>query len=76
MLEVYSFAYTFLDEVEDDDVTKEYSEGTNRCDVLIAACKLITNDVVPKDYLAPEIISHFVRHGTDVAEIVKLLITF
>lgn len=28
-----------------------------------------------QEYLAPEIISHFVLHGTSVAEIVKLLIT-
>ncbi|WJX79682.1 peptidyl-prolyl cis-trans isomerase precursor, variant 2 [Trifolium repens] len=64
------------DEVEDDDVNKEYSEETNKCNVLIAACKLITSDIVPKDYLAPEIISHFVMHGAVVADIVKYLITF
>jgi len=29
-----------------------------------------------QDYLAPEIISHFVMHGSRVAEIVKHLITF
>lgn len=67
------------DEAEDDDVNKdvttEYSEETDRCAVLIAACKLISSDVVPKDYLAPEIISHFVMHGARVAEIVKHLIT-
>lgn len=28
-----------------------------------------------QDYLGPEIISHFVMHGTNVAEIVKHLIT-
>ncbi|RHN78810.1 hypothetical protein MtrunA17_Chr1g0169991 [Medicago truncatula] len=61
------------DEVEDDDVNKE---ETNRCAVLVGACKLIYTDVVPKDYLAPEIISHFVMHGTGVAAIVKNLITF
>ena len=61
------------DEVEDDDVNKE---ETNRCAVLVGACKLIYTAVVPKDYLAPEIISHFVMHGTGVAEIVKYLITF
>ncbi|GAU17595.1 hypothetical protein TSUD_341390, partial [Trifolium subterraneum] len=42
----------------------------------MAACKLITSGVVPKDYLAPEIISHFVMHGAVVADIVKYLITF
>jgi cohesin complex subunit SA-1/2 len=40
--------YLILDEVEDDDVNKEYSEETNKCNVLIAACKLITSDIVPK----------------------------
>jgi cohesin complex subunit SA-1/2 len=29
-----------------------------------------------QDYLAPEIISHFVMHGAVVADIVKYLITF
>jgi len=61
------------DEVEDDDVNKE---ETNRCAVLVGACKMIYTDVVPKDYLAPDIILHFVMHGTGVAEIVKNLITF
>lgn len=32
--------------------------------------------LLTQDYLAPEIISHFVMHGTRVAEIVKYLITF
>lgn len=52
MLEFCSLAYPFLDEVEDDDVNKdvttEYSEETDRCAVLIAACKLISSDVVQK----------------------------
>jgi hypothetical protein len=52
MLEFCSLAYPFLDEAEDDDVNKdvttEYSEETDRCAVLIAACKLISSDVVPK----------------------------
>ncbi|CAJ2632128.1 unnamed protein product [Trifolium pratense] len=68
------------DEVEDDDVnkdvTKEYSEETNKCAVLLAACKLIASNIVPKDYLAPEVISHFVMHGAHVADIIKHLITF
>jgi len=32
--------------------------------------------LIMQDYLAPEIISHFVMHGARVAEIVKYLITF
>ncbi|KAI4301329.1 hypothetical protein L6164_034617 [Bauhinia variegata] len=63
------------DETEDEDVNKEYAEETNRDVVMIAAAKLIATDAVPKEYLAPEIISHFVMHGTSVAEIVKHLIT-
>ncbi|KAK7337377.1 hypothetical protein VNO77_17946 [Canavalia gladiata] len=63
------------DEAEDEDVNKEYAEETNRDAVMIAVGKLIANGVVPKEYLASEIISHFVMHGTSVAEIVKYLIT-
>ncbi|KAK1561092.1 hypothetical protein Q3G72_034335 [Acer saccharum] len=63
------------DETEDEDVNKEYVEETNRDAVMIAAAKLIATDVVPKEYLGPEIISHFVMHGTNVTEIVKHLIT-
>ncbi|XP_027352441.1 sister-chromatid cohesion protein 3 isoform X2 [Abrus precatorius] len=63
------------DEAEDEDVNKEFAEETNRDAVMIAAAKLIASDVVPKEYLASEIISHFVMHGASVAEIVKHLIT-
>lgn len=63
------------DETEDEYMNREYVEETNRDAVMIAAAKLIANDVVPKEYLASEIISHYVMHGTSVAEIVKHLIT-
>ncbi|KAG2697238.1 hypothetical protein I3843_07G096600 [Carya illinoinensis] len=63
------------DETEDEEVNKEYVEETNRDAVMIAAAKLVAGDAVPKEYLGPEIISHFVMHGTGVAEIVKHLIT-
>ncbi|XXG54284.1 hypothetical protein AAC387_Pa03g2208 [Persea americana] len=63
------------DETEDEDVNEEYIEEINRDIVMIAAAKLVASDTVPKDYLGPEIISHFVMHGTGVAEIVKHLIT-
>ncbi|XP_052211559.1 sister-chromatid cohesion protein 3 [Diospyros lotus] len=62
------------DETEDEDVHKEYVEETNRDAIMIAAAKLIASDVVPKEYLCPEIISHFVMHGQSVTEIVKHLI--
>lgn len=63
------------DETEDDDANKEYIEETNRDAVMIAAAKLVTTDTVPKDYLGPEVISQFVMHGANVAEIVKKLIS-
>lgn len=62
------------DETEEDDVNQEYVEETNRDAVMIAAAMLVATDVVPKEYLGPEIISHFVMHGTSIAEIVKNLI--
>ncbi|PON96681.1 Coatomer beta subunit [Trema orientale] len=65
----------FTDETEDDEVNKEYIEDTNGDSVMIAAAKLVASDVVPKEYLGPEIISHFVIHGASVMEIVKQLIT-
>ncbi|XP_062087056.1 sister-chromatid cohesion protein 3-like isoform X2 [Humulus lupulus] len=63
------------DETEDDDVNKEYVEDTNRCCVMIAAAKLVASNSVSKEYLGPEIISHFVMHGASIMEIVKHLIT-
>ncbi|XP_010244638.1 PREDICTED: sister-chromatid cohesion protein 3 isoform X2 [Nelumbo nucifera] len=63
------------DETEDEDLNKEYIEETNRDAVMIAAAKLIATHTVPKEFLGPEIISHFVMHGPSVAEIVKHLIT-
>ncbi|XAR61268.1 hypothetical protein NMG60_11034916 [Bertholletia excelsa] len=63
------------DEAEDEDVQREYIEETNRDAVMIAAAKLVASDTVPKEYLGPQIISHFVMHGTSVAEIVKHLIS-
>ncbi|XWS76479.1 hypothetical protein CRYUN_Cryun01aG0179800 [Craigia yunnanensis] len=63
------------DDTEDEDVNKDYIEETNRDAAMIAAAKLIASDTVPKDYLAPEIVSHFVMHGAGIPEIVKSLIT-
>uniref|UniRef100_A0A164Z0G5 SCD domain-containing protein n=1 Tax=Daucus carota subsp. sativus TaxID=79200 RepID=A0A164Z0G5_DAUCS len=63
------------EEAEEEDAKKEYVEETNRDAVMIAAAKLIATDAVPKEFLAPEIISHFVMHGTNVGEIVKHLIS-
>ncbi|KAI9108607.1 hypothetical protein K1719_020491 [Acacia pycnantha] len=40
-------------------MNREYAKETNRDVVMIAAAKLIANDVVPKEYLASEIVSHF-----------------
>uniref|UniRef100_A0A7N0ULZ7 Cohesin subunit SA-3 n=1 Tax=Kalanchoe fedtschenkoi TaxID=63787 RepID=A0A7N0ULZ7_KALFE len=69
------------DGIEEDDPSKrdaenkEYIEETNRDAIMIAAAKLVATEVVFKDYLGPEIISHFVMHGASVAEIVKHLIS-
>ncbi|URE14703.1 STAG domain [Musa troglodytarum] len=63
------------DETEDEDANEEYIEETNRDAVMIAAAKLVATHTVSKDYLAPEIFSHFVMHGTSISEILKHLIT-
>ncbi|GAV85837.1 LOW QUALITY PROTEIN: hypothetical protein CFOL_v3_29271, partial [Cephalotus follicularis] len=63
------------DEMEDEDLNKEYVEETNRDAVMIAAAKLVASDTISKEYLGPEIISHCVMHGTSVAETIKHLIT-
>ncbi|KAG1326333.1 hypothetical protein COCNU_01G002670 [Cocos nucifera] len=63
------------DETEDEDANEEYIEETNRDAVMIAAAKLVATDALPKDYLGPVIISHFVMHGTSIMEIIKHLVT-
>ncbi|CAN6373305.1 unnamed protein product [Urochloa humidicola] len=63
------------DETEDEDANEEYIEDTNRDAVMIAAAKLVLADTVPKDYLGPEIVSHYVSHGASTTEIIKHLIT-
>ncbi|KAJ0258076.1 Sister-chromatid cohesion protein 3 [Hirschfeldia incana] len=63
------------DETDEEDENKEYVAETNRDVAAIAACKLVTCGVVPKDYLGPEIISHLVMHGPSVTEVIKNLIT-
>ncbi|MFS7975943.1 putative armadillo-like helical, stromalin conservative domain, cohesin subunit Scc3/SA [Helianthus anomalus] len=62
------------DETEDEDANKEYIEELNRDAVMIAAAKLVATGAVPKEHLAPEIISHYTMHGPTVAEVVKFLI--
>ncbi|KAI3913916.1 hypothetical protein MKW92_029172, partial [Papaver armeniacum] len=63
------------DEIEDDEANREYIEETNKEAIMIAASKLVASDAVPKDYLGPETISHFLMHGPNVREIVKQLIS-
>ncbi|OWM87185.1 hypothetical protein CDL15_Pgr010217 [Punica granatum] len=63
------------DETEEEDGNKEYIEETNKDAVMIAAAKLVASDTVSKEDLGPDIISHYVMHGTSVAEIVKHLLT-
>jgi len=63
------------DETEDEDANEEYIEDANRDAVMIAATKLVLADTVPKDYLGPEIVSHYASHGASTTEIIKHLIT-
>lgn len=63
------------DETEDEDANEEYIEDTNRDAVMIAAAKLVLADIVSKDYLGPEIVSHYASHGATTTEIIKHLIT-
>uniref|UniRef100_A0A0A9A2B4 Stromal antigen, putative n=1 Tax=Arundo donax TaxID=35708 RepID=A0A0A9A2B4_ARUDO len=63
------------DETEDEDANEEYIDDTNRDAVMIAAAKLVLADTVSKDYLGPEIVSHYVSHGASTTEIIKHLIT-
>ncbi|PKA54936.1 hypothetical protein AXF42_Ash000772 [Apostasia shenzhenica] len=62
------------DETEDEFANDEYIEEANKDAVLLVAAKLITNNAVSRDYLGPEIISHFAMHGTSTSEIIKHLI--
>ncbi|XP_052155872.1 sister-chromatid cohesion protein 3 [Oryza glaberrima] len=63
------------DEIEDEDANEEYIEDTNKDVVMIAAAKLVLADTVSKDYLGPELVSHYASHGTSTTEIIKHLIT-
>ncbi|MCO5549119.1 hypothetical protein L7F22_002585 [Adiantum nelumboides] len=60
------------DDDEEEDVTDEHLDYLNQKDVVVsAAAKLVAHDIVSKEYLGPEIVSHFVMHGKTVAETVK-----
>ncbi|KZV32380.1 sister-chromatid cohesion protein 3 [Dorcoceras hygrometricum] len=63
------------DDAEDEHVNREYIEETNSDAVMFALAKLVATDSVPKEYLAPEIISHLEMYGSSVTEIVKHLLT-
>ncbi|XP_073150312.1 sister-chromatid cohesion protein 3 [Henckelia pumila] len=62
-------------DAEDENGNKEYIEETNRDAVMFALAKLVATDSVPKEHLAPEIISHLETYGSSVTEIVKHLLT-
>ncbi|GAB2248509.1 hypothetical protein Droror1_Dr00008391 [Drosera rotundifolia] len=62
------------DDSEEEEINGEYVEETNRDVAMIAAAKLVASDAVPKEFIFPEIVSHFVMHGSSVAEIVRQLI--
>ncbi|CAN1851747.1 Sister-chromatid cohesion protein 3, partial [Linum perenne] len=63
------------DVTEDERVNNEYIEETNRDAIIIAAAKLVATDTVSNEYLCPQIISHFVMHGTGFTDVIKHLIT-
>jgi len=63
------------DEEEEEDMNEEVDETTQKDVVMCAAAKLVAHDMVPKEFLGPEIISNFILHGRSVAETVKYLIT-
>lgn len=66
------------DDTEDEDANDEYIEETSRDVVMVAAAKLVVNNIGSEDYLhylGSEIISHFVMHGPSIAEIIKHLIS-
>ncbi|TVU49773.1 hypothetical protein EJB05_01109 [Eragrostis curvula] len=62
------------DETGYEDANAEYIDDTNRDFVMIAASKLVLADAVSKDYLGPEIVSHYVSHGESTTEIIEHLI--
>lgn len=60
------------DDDEEEDVTDEHLDYLNQKDVIVsAAAKLIAHEIVPREFLGPEIVSHFVMHGKTVAETIK-----
>lgn len=60
---------------DDENGNREYIEETNRDAVMFALAKLVATDSVPKEHLAPEIISRLETYGSSVTEIVKHLLT-
>ncbi|XP_073066132.1 sister-chromatid cohesion protein 3-like [Primulina eburnea] len=62
-------------DAEEENGNREYIEETNRDAVMFALAKLVATDSVPKEHLAPEIISHLETYGSSVTEIVKHLLT-
>ncbi|KAL8530783.1 hypothetical protein ACS0TY_007719 [Phlomoides rotata] len=63
------------DDAEDEEENKEYVEENNADTVMFALARLVATDSVPKEHLAPEIISHLDKYGVSVGEIVKHLLT-
>ncbi|KAI3449562.1 hypothetical protein Pfo_006227 [Paulownia fortunei] len=63
------------DDAEDEEGNREYVEETNADAVMFGLAKLVATNSVPKEHLAPEIISHLEKYGTSVGEIVKHLLT-
>jgi cohesin complex subunit SA-1/2 len=70
------YRLTFPEETEEEVTDGPHSsEYLNEKDaILSSAAKLIAHGMVPKDYLGPEVVSHYVLHGKIVAETVKQLL--
>ncbi|BBN04041.1 cohesin complex subunit SA-1/2 [Marchantia polymorpha subsp. ruderalis] len=70
----YRLSYT-ADEGEEEITEGPTAEFLNEKDmVMTAAAKLIAHDMVPKDFLGPEILSHYALHGKIISETVKQLL--
>eukprot|EP00252_Welwitschia_mirabilis_P020326 TRINITY_DN4955_c0_g2_i1.p1 TRINITY_DN4955_c0_g2~~TRINITY_DN4955_c0_g2_i1.p1 ORF type:complete len:753 (-),score=175.27 TRINITY_DN4955_c0_g2_i1:264-2498(-) len=60
---------------DEEDMNETLDEITQKEVVVNAAAKLVVHDVVSKDFLCPQIISHSVLHERNVANIIDHLIT-
>eukprot|EP00897_Mesotaenium_endlicherianum_P001305 jgi/Mesen1/1201/ME000128S00176 len=60
-------------EEEEGGEGEEGAHGASKEKVMAAAAKLVAHDLVPKEYLAPEIVSHMLKQRKVVSEMVKAM---